>query len=139
MVALEDPHSFRPDRRRLWNQIACKLESSRESMQVPLANIERWLSQGRLHKSPLLQWRSRLQEAQQSDESMRNLLAFLRADNADSETLKSCSPFVGLLSQTELDELNQRPCISLDLMELDEGLLRKSFAAWQRVFGNQRA
>ncbi len=107
MISLEDPHLFRPDRRRLWNQIAHKLESSRDCIGLPLANIERWLKQGRLHPSPLLEWRHRLTQAQRSDEAMASLLAFLRKDNHDSETLKSCSPFVGLLSQAELDELNR--------------------------------
>jgi hypothetical protein len=106
MLNLQDPHLFRPDRRRLWNQIARKLESSRESIGLPLANIERWLKQGRLHTSPLLDWRNRLTEAQTSDEALTSLLVFLRADNNDAEPLKSCSPFVGLLSQAELDELH---------------------------------
>ena len=109
MVTLQDPHLFRPDRRRLWNQIARKLESSRGSIDLPLANIERWLKQGRLHTSPLLDWRNRLTKAQTSDEAFNSLLAFLRADNNDAEPLKSCSPFVGLLSQAELDELHLEP------------------------------
>jgi hypothetical protein len=109
MVSLQDPHLFRPDRSRLWNQIAHKLESSRESIDLPLANIERWLKQGRLHTSPLLDWRNRLTKARVSDEAFDSLLAFLRADNCDAEPLKSCSPFVGLLSQAELDELNYKP------------------------------
>jgi len=109
MVSLQDPHLFRPDRSRLWNQIANKLESSRESIELPLANIERWLKHGRLHNGPLLDWRDRLTQAQISDEAFNSLIAYLRADNCDAEPLKSCSPFVGLLSQAELDELNYKP------------------------------
>jgi hypothetical protein len=56
-----------------------------------------------------LDWRNRLTKAQTSDEAFNSLLAFLRADNNDAETLKSCSPFVGLLSQDELDELHFEP------------------------------
>ena len=109
MVSLQDPHLFRPDRSRLWNQIANKLESSRESIELPLANIERWLKQGRLHNGPLLDWRDRLTKAQISDEAFNSLIAYLRADNCDAERLKSCSPFVGLLSHAELDELSSEP------------------------------
>jgi len=109
MESLQDPHLFRPDRRQLWNQIANKLESSRESIELPLANIERWLKHGRLHNGPLLDWRDRLTQAQISDEAFNSLIAYLRADNCDAERLKSCSPFVGLLSHAELDELSSEP------------------------------
>ena len=105
MVSLQDPHLFRPDRRRLWNQIALKLEGSRESLQLPLENIERWLQHGRLHPAPLLEWRDWLIKAQVSDEAWADLLKFLRADNCDEQPLKSCSPFVGLLSRDELNRL----------------------------------
>jgi hypothetical protein len=63
---------------------------------VPLANIGRWLARGRLRPEPLLEWRRRIEEAQVSPEALAALLAYLRADNADAEPLKSCSPFVGL-------------------------------------------
>jgi hypothetical protein len=105
MVILQDPHLFRPDRRQLWNQIALKLEGSRDSLQLPLENIERWLQHGRLHPAPLLEWRDWLLKAQVSDEAWADLLNFLRADNCDEEPLKSCSPFVGLLDREELNRL----------------------------------
>jgi hypothetical protein len=106
MVTLQDPHLFRPDRRQLWNQIALKLEGSRGSIQLPLENIERWLQRGRLHPGPLLEWRDRLIKAQISDEAWADFLDFLRADNCDAQPLKSCSPFVGLLSREELNQLS---------------------------------
>ena len=106
MVTLQDPHLFRPDRRQLWNQIALKLEGSRENIQLPLENIERWLQRGRLHPGPLLEWRDRLIKAQISDEAWADFLDFLRADNCDAQPLKSCSPFVGLLSREELNRLS---------------------------------
>ena len=106
MVTLQDPHLFRPDRRQLWNQIALKLEGSRENIQLPLENIERWLQRGRLHPGPLLEWRDRLIKAQISDEAWADFLDFLRADNCDAQPLKSCSPFVGLLSREELNQLS---------------------------------
>lgn len=109
MVSLQDPHLFRPDRRRLWNRIALKLEGSRDSLHLPLENIERWLQHGRLHPAPLLEWRDRLTKAQASDEAWFELLNFLKADNCDEESLKSCSPFVGLLSSEELNQSYQVP------------------------------
>jgi hypothetical protein len=91
----------------MWNAIADRVEAQPESLALPLANIERWLARGRLQARPLLEWRQRLEQARATPEALSALLAWLRADNFDSEPLKSCSPFPGLLSEGELVALRQ--------------------------------
>lgn len=106
-MELSDPHLFRPDRRRLWNAIADRVESAPERLALPLANIDRWLARGRLQAAPLLEWRRRLEQALTSPEALAALILWMRADNHDSEPLKSCSPFPGLLTEAEWLELRQ--------------------------------
>ena len=100
-----DPHLFRPDRRRLWNALADRVEADPACLAIPLANIERWLARGRIQTAPLLEWRRRLHEAQAITEALAALIAWMRADNHDAEPLKSCSPFPGVLSEAEMQVL----------------------------------
>jgi hypothetical protein len=104
---LSDPHLFRPDRRRLWNALADRVEAAPECLSLPLANIERWLARGRIQAAPLLEWRRRLETALANPEAFGALIAWMRADNHDSEPLKSCSPFPGLLTERELLDLRE--------------------------------
>jgi len=69
-----------------------------------LGNIERWLKRGRVKETPLFEWRSRIEAAQSDSVKMGGMLGYLRAENHDAEPLKSCSPFVGILSREELDQ-----------------------------------
>jgi hypothetical protein len=92
----DDFHLYRKDRVQHWRGIAAHVREHPEALAVPLANIARWLANGRLHPAPLLEWQRRIVEAQASPGKFSELLDYLEADNADSETLKSCSPFVGL-------------------------------------------
>lgn len=104
---LSDPHLFRPDRRKLWLALADRVESDPQAFDIALGNIDRWLARGRLQAAPLLEWRHRLEAARSNPNHMAQLLAWMRADNHDSEPLKSCSPFPGLLSEAELLALRQ--------------------------------
>jgi hypothetical protein len=101
VMDLSDPHLFRPDPRRLWNALADRVEAAPDSLGLPLRNIERWLAHGRLQAAPLLEWRRRLEQARAAPEAFAALIQWMRADNYDSEPLKSCSPFPGLLSEME--------------------------------------
>jgi hypothetical protein len=94
-MSAEDHHFMREDRLVHWRRIAAYLADHPEELEIPLANIERWMAGGRVHPSPLIEWRRRIHEAQASDVGMRELLDFLAADNHDAELIKSCSPFVG--------------------------------------------
>jgi hypothetical protein len=101
VMDLSDPHLFRPDPHRLWNALADRVEAAPHSLALPLGNIERWLAHGRLQATPLLEWRKRLEQARAVPEAFAALIEWMRADNFDSEPLKSCSPFPGLLSEME--------------------------------------
>lgn len=105
-MILQDPHLFRPSRERLWQALAQRVKADPACLELPLANIERWLGQGRLQKGPLLEWRKRLEAARHSKLELVALTDWMAAPNHDSEPLKSCSPFPGLLSDTELETLN---------------------------------
>lgn len=106
-MILEDPHLFRPCRERLWRTLAERVKSDPACLALPLANIDRWLARGRLQAAPLLEWRKRLEAARRSEEELAALLDWMEAPNHDSEPLKSCSPFPGLLSESEWEALKE--------------------------------
>ena len=104
-MILSDPHLFRPNRKLLWQTLAQRVRTDPACLEVPLANIERWLAQGRLQAAPLLEWRKRLEGARCSAAALVALTDWMEAPNHDSEPLKSCSPFPGLLSEVEWESL----------------------------------
>jgi hypothetical protein len=87
--------------------VAERIESEPGCLEVPLVNIERWLKRGRLNPVPLIEWRRRLVEAGASKDAMASLLEFSLTENEESEPLKSCSPFPGLLSAAEVPQLRE--------------------------------
>lgn len=95
-----DYHLYRSDVASHWCQIAEWVQHDPRALDLALGNIQRWLARGRLHPDPLLEWQRRITRARESADGMNQFLEFLRADNADSETLKSCSPFAGLCKAT---------------------------------------
>lgn len=104
-MILEDPHLFRPSRERLWRALAERVRRDPACLELPLENIERWMAHGRLQAAPLLEWRRRLEGAQRSEVELAALVDWMDTPNHDSEPLKSCSPFPGLLSEAELAAL----------------------------------
>lgn len=95
-----DFHLYRTDVASQWRQIAEWVQSNPSCLQLALGNIQRWLTRGRLHPAPLMEWQRRIHDALGTPEGMRQLISFLCADNADAEPLKSCSPFVGICTST---------------------------------------
>ncbi len=82
--------------------MADKIERQPELLEIPLANIERWIAMDRLGDvRPLIQWREMIERAQASSEGFAELLAFLRDDGEEARYLKSCSPFPGVLTKEE--------------------------------------
>jgi hypothetical protein len=81
--------------------IADKIEAQPELLEIPLANIERWLAQN--HSSPhrLEQWRGIIIEAKASKEGLTRLLFVLRDRGEESMHLRSFSPFAGILTPQE--------------------------------------
>lgn len=96
MQPAEDHHFRREDRADRWRRIAAHLAQHPGDFTIALANIERWLTLGRVHPAPLHEWRARILAAQSSAAAMQELIDYLAAPNHDSEPLKSCSPFAGL-------------------------------------------
>ena len=95
-MSASDHFLLREDRTVLWVRIAKHIETQPEDLSIALENLTRWETLGRVHPGPLHEWRKRILAAQESDEALQALIAFLAAPNHDSEPLKSCSPFVGL-------------------------------------------
>jgi hypothetical protein len=91
-----DHHFRREDRTLRWRRIASHIAAQPGELTIALDNIERWLTLGRVHPAPLVEWRKRIEAAQNSPAAFRELVEFLAAPNHDDGPLKSCSPFVGL-------------------------------------------
>lgn len=92
----DDFHLYRSDRHAKWRQLALDIPNHPEILAAALDNIDRWLTRGRLHPAPLLEWRQRIHLATSTAAEMRRFLEFVATDNFDSEPLKSCSPFISL-------------------------------------------
>ncbi len=102
MKTLPDDHHFlREDRTLRWQRIAGLVRNNPKNLDIALENIERWLERGRVHPSPILDWKERIKNAQQSPEAFSKFIAFLAEPNHDSFPIKSCSPFVGLEPATD--------------------------------------
>jgi hypothetical protein len=97
MMNAPDFHCFRSDPLEQWRGIAAALEAQPEAWEWALANIQRWLAQGRVHPAPLLEWRHWLLEGCKDQEKRHVLLEALRqpASDAHDDQLRACSPFVG--------------------------------------------
>jgi hypothetical protein len=92
----DDDHHFRPREAGRWQRIAAFIEQNPSCLDIALENLDRWEAWGRTNPEPIRLWRDRIRRAQSDPEGFEHLLNFLGEDNADSEPLKSCSPFAGL-------------------------------------------
>ena len=88
-----------------FERIAEKIEREPGLLEIPLANITRWLAQGHSARERLGGWRTMLVEARDSATGLTRLVALLRADSAETEQWKAFSPFAGVLTRDELDGL----------------------------------
>ena len=93
------------ERRLQYEIIADKIEADPELLDIPLANIERWLRQGHSARHRLEQWRRLIVAAKKSEQGMKKLLALLRDHEEEATHLKSFAPFPGILSIAERREL----------------------------------
>lgn len=92
----DDHHFLREDRTLRWQRIAQLVDKNPSNLYIALENIQRWLTLGRVHPAPLLDWKQRIHQARQSPDDFAQFVSFLAAENHDSFAIKSCSPFVGL-------------------------------------------
>lgn len=95
-MTADDHHILREDRTIHWQRIASHIAEHPEDLAIALANCDRWLSRGRVHPAPLLEWQRLIQMAQSSPDALREFAEFLAAPDHDAQPLKSCSPFAGL-------------------------------------------
>ncbi len=89
-----------------YRLMADKIEADPTLLEIPLANIARWLSQGHSAVKRLEGWRSMIHAAQTSREGMEKLLFILRDEEWESMMWKGFSPFPGILSKEELARLS---------------------------------
>lgn len=89
-----------------YRLIADKIEADPSLLEIPLANIARWLSQGHSAVKRLEGWRGMLQAAQTSREGMAKVLFILRDEEWESMMWKGFSPFPGILNKEELARLS---------------------------------
>ena len=91
--------------RRRFERIAEKIEAEPGLLDVPLANIARWLANGHSARERLEEWRRIIGEARESDNGMLRLVTLLREDSEEANAWKGFSPFAGVLTREELDGL----------------------------------
>lgn len=84
--------------------MADKIEADPSLLEIPLANIARWLGNGHSARARLEGWRTMIQDAQASREGMAKLLFILRDQDWESVLWKGFSPFPGILNKEELKE-----------------------------------
>jgi hypothetical protein len=92
-------------KRAQYDAIADKIEADPELLDIPLANIERWLKQDHSAPHRLKEWRRLIVAAKHSVQGMEKLLALLRDNGEEATHLKSFAPFPGVLSIAERREL----------------------------------
>jgi len=90
----------------LHELVADKLEQADPAaravlLNIPLANIDRWLANGHTAPHRLEQWRQILLRAQASPEGFAKLLALLRDPSEPAQRLKDFAPFAGVLKWQE--------------------------------------
>jgi hypothetical protein len=86
--------------------MADKIEADPALLEIPLANIARWLALGHSSAARLEEWRAKILDAKSSPAGMARLLALLRDQSWEALLWKGFSPFPGILSKAELDRLS---------------------------------
>lgn len=87
-----------------WRYLADKLEGAPSLLEIPLANIERWIGAGRLGGARFLkEWHEKISQAKESQVEFGKLMDLLRDDGERALQLKSCSPFPGVFTREERD------------------------------------
>jgi len=86
--------------------IADKIEADPSLLQIPLDNIDRWLSQGHSAVKRLEEWRTVILDAKASSTGMTHLLALLRDQSWEAVFFKEFAPTPGILNKAELARLS---------------------------------
>jgi len=80
-MTAEDHHFRREDRTVHSLRIASYIAQHPEDPAIPLANCERWLSLGRVHPAPLLEWQLLIHAAQGSPEALHTFVGLPLGEN----------------------------------------------------------
>lgn len=86
----------------IFRFMADRIEAEPSLLEIPLANIARWLANGHSAVKRLEQWRTVILEAKASPAGMRKLLALLRDQSVDAVFFKEFAPTPGVLTREEL-------------------------------------
>lgn len=89
-----------------FRRIATRIEADPNLLAIPLTNIDRWLENGHSAKERLEGWKRLILDAQKSEAAMEELLFILRDQGWESMQWKGFSPFPGVLTKTDIDELS---------------------------------
>jgi hypothetical protein len=85
--------------------MADKIEADPSLLDIPLANIARWLAKGHSAVTRLEGWRRMILDAKSSELGLEKLLFILRDQGWESINWKGYSPFPGILTQDEVSRL----------------------------------
>ncbi|CAN5411975.1 hypothetical protein BH20VER3_BH20VER3_21470 [soil metagenome] len=81
--------------------VAAKIEAQPALLDIPLANIDRWLAQNHCAPDRLQQWRRVILAAKASQEGLHRLLSLLNDEREEAVHFRSFSPFAGVLTTRE--------------------------------------
>jgi hypothetical protein len=87
----------------LHGEIARKLRETPDLWDIPLENLKRWRRSGAQPPSAQLEWERILRES-----GRERVLALLESDSEESVRLRSSSPFTGILTEAERNEIFRR-------------------------------
>ncbi len=85
--------------------IAEKIQNDPSLLDIPLANIDRWLGNGHSAVVRLGQWRNILLAAKASPKGMRELVDLLCDQSGEAVFFKEFAPFPGVLTKEEVKHL----------------------------------
>lgn len=88
---------------RRYLKMADKIEADPALLDIPLANVARWLAQDHSAPHRLKQWRGIILKARETPQGMTELLHLMRDNSEEAQHLKSFSPMAGILTREERD------------------------------------
>lgn len=92
--------------------VADKIEANPALLDIPLANIARWLARGDSTPHRLEQWRALIEDAKRDKKGLQKLLAILRDKGEEATHLRSFDPFPGVLTTMERRKLIEQCAFS---------------------------
>jgi hypothetical protein len=79
--------------------VARKIENNPELLEIAISNIDRWKEQNNFPQPYLDEWKKHISLG------LNHLIAFLISESDEAQRLRSSSPFVGIVTTEERDEI----------------------------------